>query len=265
MQDKIHVNQLNEANEMLHQFVSKMEDLYGLTSMTYNVHQCLHVCEYVLNWGPLWTSSAFAFEGANYYMLKAIKASRGATFQIVRYVNTTHTLMLLEDNLKKKEGNDLLWSVDDILSRKAQNTYKSLNNITYFGGGYFDNETLFIKQKFNLHEVSVKFYKKMIKKNCLYDSCLIKKSRSNNSFAMLRNDQFVKIVGFIVDDLEQETTVCHKIDTVDFLSNKVKVKAIVEIREELDRIPTEEIEKICVHMLTKDGEYICVVPNNIHY
>lgn len=68
--EKIHT--LNKADEMLHFFVYKAFDLYGITAMSFNLHLCLHLCECVLNWGPLWTNSTFCFESANYNVLRAI-------------------------------------------------------------------------------------------------------------------------------------------------------------------------------------------------
>ena len=59
LQTKITYDELNHLNEMLHKFVAQVEDLYGLTAITYNTHQLLHIAECVKNWGPLWADSAF--------------------------------------------------------------------------------------------------------------------------------------------------------------------------------------------------------------
>ena len=118
--DKIHISELNKANSMLNLFVAQTEDFYGLRAMTYNLHQCLHVCKYVLNWGPLHMNSTIAYESANYYLLKAIKTSRGSTLQMVRYVNTNHTLVLLEDFIKKNDRETDFSTIDNILCRRVQ-------------------------------------------------------------------------------------------------------------------------------------------------
>lgn len=55
-------DQLNDASNILHTFVSNVEELYSLKEMTYNVHQLLHLDNSTENWGPWWTHSAFAFE-----------------------------------------------------------------------------------------------------------------------------------------------------------------------------------------------------------
>ena len=49
LQTQILFEELNRLNELLHKFVSEAEDLYGLTAMTYNTHQLLHIAESIAN------------------------------------------------------------------------------------------------------------------------------------------------------------------------------------------------------------------------
>lgn len=86
---------------------------------------------------------------------------------------------------------------DNILCAKVQNVCK-LKKITYFGLGNRVSDD--ILQKLQLSESSAKVYYKMVKDGCLYESSLIIKKRSNNSFALLRNNKFVQIVSFIIDE-----------------------------------------------------------------
>ena len=69
---------------MLHEFVAKTEEYFTADAMTFNVHQLLHIAESVLNWGPLWAHSAFAFESGNCELLQAIHCAKGVILQIVR-------------------------------------------------------------------------------------------------------------------------------------------------------------------------------------
>ena len=264
LQDEIHISELNKAHEMLQKFVSQTEDLHGLEQMTYNLHQCMHICEYILKWGLMWTNSTFAFETANYYLLRMIKSSRGALLQMVRHVNTNHTLMILEDYLKRNGGEESSWCIDDILSRRVQNVHKSINSISYFGRGYFDNTSYDILKCFNLEEISTKFYYKIVKDSCLYESCLIQKCRSNNSFALLKNGTFIQIVGFILDINNHETTVCKIVQTEYYFLNCNKIEKIIEVSNDLSRISTLDIERICV-FIHAEKDYLSPVPNLIHY
>lgn len=57
--------ELHEAESKLRKFVHDYERLYKEMSMVMNVHTLLHLTDAVRNVGPLWTQSAFAFEGFN--------------------------------------------------------------------------------------------------------------------------------------------------------------------------------------------------------
>lgn len=258
LQDKIHIDDLNKANRMLEEFVASTEELYGLQAMTYNIHQCLHVCEYVLNWGPLWSNSTFAFESANFYILRAIKAANGPTLQIVRYVNMNHSLMKLEDFYKQKNGEGALWFTEYVLTKKIQSVYKR-NNIWYFGRGKKSNDLF---RQINVNQKAKIFYK-IVKNNCLYDSALIKKCRSNNSFAKLKNGKYIKIFGFVIDDDEQDTTICRIVSTEKFFFDNEHLQ-IIKGEGELTRILTSDIDRVCV-FIRANNHYLCAVPNLIHY
>ena len=97
LEDNITGIDLDRADQMLHNFVSKMETLFGMNMMTYNVHQLLHLSKSVLDWGPLWEHSTFPFESENRNLLRAIKCARGATQQIVRFVNLKHSMIILRE------------------------------------------------------------------------------------------------------------------------------------------------------------------------
>ncbi|KAJ8050034.1 hypothetical protein HOLleu_03062 [Holothuria leucospilota] len=64
-QTKISVPDIGKAYSLLTTFVRKMEQLYGAEHMSFNNHILLHLPNTVLNWGPLWASSCFLFEGYN--------------------------------------------------------------------------------------------------------------------------------------------------------------------------------------------------------
>lgn len=84
---EVTVHAVNKANALLHEFVADVENLYGKQAMMYNVHQLLHVCESVTNWGPLWAHNGFAFESGNGKLLKKIFAANGVCNQISRFIN----------------------------------------------------------------------------------------------------------------------------------------------------------------------------------
>ena len=53
---------VNVDRNCLYKFVTLVPELYGSEHVSYNVHILIHLPDAVLNWGPLWLHSAFAYE-----------------------------------------------------------------------------------------------------------------------------------------------------------------------------------------------------------
>ena len=66
--DSISSSAIDLSEVCLTKFEIQMEDLYGLTNCKYNVHCLTHLEHWVPDCGPLWATSAFAFE-LHYNML----------------------------------------------------------------------------------------------------------------------------------------------------------------------------------------------------
>jgi hypothetical protein len=58
-QDSISHEQIDVADELLHNYVKDFQQLYGLRYIGLNLHQLLHFCLVVRNLGPLWVYSCF--------------------------------------------------------------------------------------------------------------------------------------------------------------------------------------------------------------
>lgn len=71
------------SESLLRKFVGKVEPLFGKAECTYNVHQLLHLAETARQLGPLWSHSAFVFEGGNGKIVRLITAAKGIPMQIV--------------------------------------------------------------------------------------------------------------------------------------------------------------------------------------
>lgn len=57
--------------------------LYGMSAMTFNVHQLLHLAKSVQQLGPLWSHSTLIFESGNGLLLKLVSDDNGVPLQIL--------------------------------------------------------------------------------------------------------------------------------------------------------------------------------------
>lgn len=71
------------ADRLLQGFISRAAKLYGDRSMSFNVHQLMHLTQAARNFGPLWAHSASAFESGNGHIVKLITAAKGVPQQIL--------------------------------------------------------------------------------------------------------------------------------------------------------------------------------------
>ena len=66
----------------LTKFVIKLEELYGLSSCKFNVHCLTHLAHCVKDCGPLWATSAFAFESHNHVLINMFSGTQCVPQQI---------------------------------------------------------------------------------------------------------------------------------------------------------------------------------------
>ena len=259
LSDRIHIDELNKCNQMLKEFVEQTENLYDITAMTFNLHQLLHICKNVLNWGPLWTISTFSFESANHYLLKAIKSSKGVTQQIIRFININHRLLILEKKIIPTAKSDVVRYCNEILAGRAQKVHCS-GEIMYF------HKTSVIECMKNVGlEDNVEIYLKCVKDHCLYESYLTRKSRFDNTIVKLNNGVFIRIICFVIKYDEEVQVACNYVETRNcFTSSYSKFKIVENINTEVMFVPTRSIERNCVSV-DLENKYICPVPNLLHY
>lgn len=260
LQDKLHISELERADLLFHRFVYETENLYGVKAMTYNLHLLLHISESVANWGPLWTNSTFSFESQNYYLLKAIKSSNGVTQQLVRHVNIVHSMFVVENFVGRTAQTEVVQYCTDVLTARIKHFYRKSENV-YFIPGSKNNEFIRSMKLKN----STTFYYKLVKNKCLYESCLKDKERSNNFIVLLSDKRFAVIYGFTVSRKNKEKCICSLITVKNFSNDFKKMFIIEKIEEEKITIYTKIIEKVCVIMNVYNINYICPVPNLIHY
>lgn len=263
LQTEITIMELNRADCLLHQFVAETEDLYSQFSMTYNVHILLHLSKSVLNWGPLFAHSAFAFESGNCQLLKTIHAAKGVHHQMCRNINLHEGYAILYEIFYKHTSTDVQNFCSQLGTSRIKNTIK-LNDSRYFGI-WSNVKPMWLEQ---LHLSSqARSYQKVVKENCLYSSSLKINKRSDNTYAKLIDDTYVKIKEFIVDPRSnQEFLIYQKLRTRDAFRNEYKaLQRILSTNCQETSVATVNLHKICIHMIFEREEYICALPNLYSY
>ena len=263
LQSEIGIDELDQADPLIHEFVTETQHLYSKVAMSYNVHILLHLAKSVLNWGPLFAHSAFGFESGNCELLKVIHAAKGVHYQVCRHINLHYSYNILKKRIFANASSDVQHFCTQLGTSMLENTMK-LSNSRYFG--ISSNVNVVWAENLNLSH-RARSYKKLVKAGCLYVSSTKYNKRSDNAFAKLNNGSYVRIMEFIVDpEFRQEFTICHKLQTRPAFRGKQKnLQKVTSIIVNETAIPTANIHVVCVHMKIRNEEYICAVPNHCSY
>uniref|UniRef100_A0ABD2WYF1 Transposase domain-containing protein n=1 Tax=Trichogramma kaykai TaxID=54128 RepID=A0ABD2WYF1_9HYME len=124
--------ELDLAERKLYEFVQRTQKNYTIKSMTYNVHQLLHVCQSVRDCGPIYAHSAFAFEAGNHDLLQAIHCGKGVISQILRHLNISESMKVLEKHVFENSSLIVQEYCAKTFSTRIKKSLK-LSDVTYFG------------------------------------------------------------------------------------------------------------------------------------
>lgn len=96
--DRIPAALINAAELALKKFVLFTGELYGIEHLSYNQHQLLHLADSCRKWGPLWSNSAFRFEGMNNNLLKMQHGTQHTARQIADSYVSQRSLQVTENS-----------------------------------------------------------------------------------------------------------------------------------------------------------------------
>lgn len=97
-QKSVSKDMVDLADRALKEYVSKFQVLYGLDHMTSNLHSLRHLALGVLDFGPLWVTSCFAFESMNGILKSMVHGTKYAELQICSAAN----MLMCHAELKSK-------------------------------------------------------------------------------------------------------------------------------------------------------------------
>ena len=100
--DEITPSSLEKVVDLLDQFYSSFQRLYGDGSCGLNIHNTsLHLPQYVKLWGPIWCWSCFPFEDANAMLLQAVHGTGSVLKQVMKYRQAILSICKMGLDLKK--------------------------------------------------------------------------------------------------------------------------------------------------------------------
>lgn len=253
LQQKIKLEHIKQSNDLLHAFVKGVKLLYGEREMSYNIHQLLHLSLCVERWGPLWGTSAFAFESRNGFLAR-----------IVHGTNKMGEEMM--NNLKIAEGANVIKNrvkLQDVSGSRNVFDCQSLGKAVW----YKDNTDLLLSS--DLDPKSIHFYRRVKINNVTFTSLFYKSTKTNNytvEFVFKDDSVLYGIIDifFVYSGNLYFIVKCLDVDEINILQHNKSKATLQHIIPVVDtnNIKLFHIEQIkhLSHLL-RVGKYVCKKPN----
>lgn len=168
--------QVQESEELLQLFVKEISSIYSNRELSYNTHQLLHLGLVVRRWGPLWATSAFAFENQNGLIAKSVHGTRNLKIEIINNVKIAQGATIMKNRLNSRKTN--LVKLIEVLGKNKKMYANS------------SQQTLLISKGINLTTSLV--YDRANIRNVLFTSTLYKETKSNNYTVQIKCNDSVK-------------------------------------------------------------------------
>lgn len=246
--------ELDKCEEDLIVFVARFEQLYGLEAMTFNVHVLLHLVENVRRTGPLWATSAVAYERNIYLLKRTLNGSKGAAQQM-----TKKTLQRLSYKYEPRP-----FSVHDAINNFCESVFytkrfttnvKTINNVTFFGERKVADEAL-----------EKQFFYRCFYRNQIYSSVKYTRTKKfDDTIILLKTGEIAQIKDIYLFNDDTCWFVIEKFITEQFTIGTLKISHIWEIKARADcsTILISDVQSKMVKLDVSDKKYVCNIPNCI--
>ena len=121
---------IHYCRRMLATFYQLIPQLYPQELCTANVHSLIHLCDFVKDWGPLWTFSCFQFENLNGYIRNHCHGTRNVLPQFAHTIRLRHILPLLHRKLEAEESEASASFLEKVNGSKIPTSEGVLGRIT---------------------------------------------------------------------------------------------------------------------------------------
>lgn len=277
LKEKITAAQHSAASTAIRLFVLRIESLYGIQFMTFNVHILLHIPKSVHNFGALWAWSTFPFEHYNGVLKSLFKGTQYLPEQIVKFYTRLRYVKLNSSVFAKPncslKGKALFQSL--MKECKIKRCIQFGEHLRIFGASKDVNltnvEQLLIQQllRKNIDNGALYFERFIFKHTLFHVDSYQRLKKRINCVVQTVNGNFITITKLLI----VKTTTDVKIEVIIGKQLLVQTDNLCEFQNfssddfafivkdtnnVIDILPSQ-IKKKCVYMPYNEGE-ACVIP-----
>lgn len=198
---EIHLDAVKIAEDLLEEFCSKTEGLYGRHMLRFNLHILRHFSENCRRWGPMFALAAYAYEAGNQRLKKVVHDCNGVPNQICRGISEEHALFILKDSCDSDATRSFAKSVEP---KSHVNRVELVGKIELKGFPKSFKASEEERWHFNELQVNVEDcveFPLLKKDGCHFGpGSSHRQSKTDNSYARLRNKNIVRIAKIIFNE-----------------------------------------------------------------
>ncbi|XP_051175620.1 uncharacterized protein LOC127290858 [Leptopilina boulardi] len=248
LKKSITVKELDRCEYDILKFVGEFELLYGIGSMTFNVHILLHLVQSVRMSGPLWATSAFPYENGIFYLKRQVTGPKGIYDQIVRRMLQRNSFKLLWKQTTQSESAAKFCKF--LFDNKQ--CIQSVQRISV------DTDVILLGPS-----SSNKFYARCVYRGTIYcGSEYTRAKKTNDTIAQLKNNSIVQITKFIHESDTFVRVIARKLcrETKQNSSFDVEHLQCVKIIEQVITFPIQEIKEKLISIKVEGRIYVSSIP-----
>lgn len=285
--ENIKHEEVNFAENLIHEFLSRYEMLYGIKNMTCNTHSTQHLPDVVRRLGPLWTTSCFPLENINGQMKKLVHGSKNPELQIVSNFNMQIKIHTLKYEWLQ-EGSDMYNFCKTLSSSEKKLKLTKIENNIYLVGCASKIQSLDAQQVILDHDLpgcNLFYFKKLYKNRTLYTSELDQKDKKTTSYYVTYCEDNVNIkIGIIQRYIRVTNCDCKKlcecpgknyacikqISTTNPFGVNIEGRTLeyiheyVNISDNVSMIDVKDLKNVCIYVkLENEKSYVCEPVNSL--
>ncbi|KAK3920363.1 Halomucin [Frankliniella fusca] len=288
-QESISPDQLNDAEELLHSFVSDFQELYGLRYLGLNVHQLLHLVDCVRSLGPAFVYSCFFYESVNGQLARLVHGTRHSALQICSSISVLMNLPSMINAMNDNEAKSLCLKFL-FTGRQKVKVIENINPNTHVAGVYSNCYPIplrirrLLEESFNIFGGQCKYFHRLKKKGIIYCSeQYVRSNRKVSCFAEIFSNgtpYLCKILTFLKWSAcnfacPQQCQECPKMFLCmvreyeripwELVDHNISIGYLnkVTCSRNIKLFLIEEIRSVCVYIVVGENEYLSVPVNSL--
>lgn len=266
LSDSISSAALGEARICMRDFVTGYQRLFGLQSVTYNLHLCLHLADVVKWVGPLWAHSNFIFESGNGLLIRIVRGTRSVINEIaVKFTRHQSAAIVISEN----PVSDVALKFCNTIMGSKFSKGQTYGGVSVTGSQTFmavsdEERQLLLDNQVPLPNGKVKVLNRVIRNGIKYLSKAYSKAKTtHDSCVILTNGSYAIIDKIVLNS--QDSCLCLIRHIRIAASEGLQVRNIkvcsFDVFGGLSVIPFKEIKEKCVFLSFDDKHFVCHIPN----